>query len=122
MERLVQLVIQDDEADSDTLSTLGQCLCGALHGTWSRSVFPATITPESIGELDAVSRFKTFSFIYFTLITYMKWCQKLANYKLISQEKNHLMLNKGLDCENILIFFLKKSKPSFDISSLGKAL
>lgn len=51
MERLVQLVIQDDEADSDTLAALGHCLCGALRSTWSHNIFPTSVTPDSIGEL-----------------------------------------------------------------------
>lgn len=48
MERLVQLVIQDDEADSDTLTTLGQCLCRVLRTSWTRPVFPSTVTVDSI--------------------------------------------------------------------------
>lgn len=85
MERLVQLVIQDDEADSDTLSTLGQCLCGALHGTWSRSVFPASVTPESIGELDTV---------YCTQYLYLYWRNC---FELVVSEKK--------DCEDGFFYY-----------------
>ncbi|XP_046677860.1 integrator complex subunit 3-like isoform X2 [Homalodisca vitripennis] len=48
MERIVQLVIQDDEVDSDTLTTVGQCLCAVLRHTWTTRVFPETVTEDSI--------------------------------------------------------------------------
>lgn len=48
MERVVQTVIQDDEVDSDTLASLGQCLCGVLRHTWTSKVFPDTVTEDSI--------------------------------------------------------------------------
>lgn len=48
MERLVQLVIQDDEADSDMLTALGQCLCLVLRTSWTSRVFPENVTQDSI--------------------------------------------------------------------------
>lgn len=44
----MQLVIQDDEADSDMLTTLGQCLCSVLRTSWTSRVFPDNVTEDSI--------------------------------------------------------------------------
>ncbi|XP_063229755.1 integrator complex subunit 3 isoform X2 [Bacillus rossius redtenbacheri] len=48
MERLVQQVIQEEEMDTDLISTLGSCLCSVLEEQFDMPVFPTEPSDEAI--------------------------------------------------------------------------
>nr|CAD7258409.1 unnamed protein product [Timema shepardi] len=48
MERLVQLVLQEDDLDTDIMTTLGSCLCHVLREQFDDKVFPKEMSDESI--------------------------------------------------------------------------
>ncbi|XP_014244621.1 integrator complex subunit 3 [Cimex lectularius] len=48
MEKLVQLVIQDEDIEDDVLVALASCLCEILHNQLEGKVFPETVSPETL--------------------------------------------------------------------------
>nr|CAD7416792.1 unnamed protein product [Timema poppensis] len=46
MERLVQLVLQEDDLDTDIMTTLGSCLCHVLREQFDDKVFPKEMSDE----------------------------------------------------------------------------
>ncbi|PSN45263.1 Integrator complex subunit 3 [Blattella germanica] len=48
MERLVQLVIQEEDMDSEVMSLLAQCLCVVLREQLEGKVFPAEVNDETL--------------------------------------------------------------------------
>ena len=46
MERLVQLLIQDEDIDADVTSALGTCLCTVLAAQFTGKVFPEELNEE----------------------------------------------------------------------------
>ena len=46
MERLVQLVIQEEDMDSEVTSLLAQCLCVVLKEQLEGKVFPEDVNDE----------------------------------------------------------------------------
>lgn len=46
MERLVQLVIQEDDMDTEVISLLGSCLCAVLKEQLEGKVFPEEVNDE----------------------------------------------------------------------------
>ncbi|KAL1117815.1 hypothetical protein AAG570_004130, partial [Ranatra chinensis] len=48
MEKLVQLVVQDDDINNDTLAQLGKCMCTILQGQFEEKVFPETVSSETL--------------------------------------------------------------------------
>jgi hypothetical protein len=46
MERLVQLVIQEDDMDAEAISLLGSCLCIVLKEQLEGKVFPLDVNDE----------------------------------------------------------------------------
>ncbi|XP_047121442.1 integrator complex subunit 3 isoform X1 [Schistocerca piceifrons] len=48
MERLVQLIVQEDDIDSETTAVLGQCLAVVLKEQFEGTVFPEEVNDENI--------------------------------------------------------------------------
>lgn len=48
MEKLVQLVLQEEDLDGDQLSILASCLCQVLQDQIEGKVFPETVSPETL--------------------------------------------------------------------------
>jgi hypothetical protein len=46
MERLVQLVIQEEDMDTEVISLLGSCLCTVLKEQLEGKVFPVEVNDE----------------------------------------------------------------------------
>ncbi|XP_060581601.1 integrator complex subunit 3-like, partial [Ruditapes philippinarum] len=50
MDRLMQMVVREDEFDSDMTTTLAVCLCQILISQFNNNIFPAEIDEESLEE------------------------------------------------------------------------
>lgn len=48
MDKLVQIVLQDEDLDGDVLTNLAICLCQLLQEQIEGKVFPETVSPELV--------------------------------------------------------------------------
>lgn len=48
MDKVVQIVLQDEDIDNDVLASLGACLCEVLQEQLEAKVFPETVSQELV--------------------------------------------------------------------------